>query len=157
MRSDFPYSMVWMIIGATIFVLACSNKTTETAKKTTGRVHRVTIDAESKANMGTPVALDIVSAYDRQLVEALDSIDASDWFASKSKYIDQFEGKIFVMGREIAAGNQVQIEYTTEIDAKPISTFIFAAYRSPGEHRVKVEGFEPLIIKLEENEIVVSD
>jgi type VI secretion system protein len=107
--------------------------------------------------MGSPVVVDIVSAYEGQLVKILESYSASEWFSSKNKYVDQFKGKIFVISREIAPGNQMQLEYTTETEEKPIATFIFAAYDSPGDHRVKLEKFRPLIIKLQEREFVVSD
>ncbi|MGB7291637.1 MAG: hypothetical protein WBD99_05655 [Thermodesulfobacteriota bacterium] len=141
----------------TLWTLACVTKTTETTTITTGKVQQVTIDAESNANMGSAVVVDIISAYDDQLVKVLESSAASDWFASKGKYIDQFKGNIFTISRQIAPGNQIQLEYTTETEEKPIATFIFASYDSPGEHRVKVEKFKPLIIKLEEGEFVVSD
>jgi type VI secretion system protein len=157
MNSIRTYCLIWIFISTTFCILACATKTTDATKKTIGKVYQVTIDADSNANMGSPVVVDIVSAYDGQLVRALESRAASDWFASKKKYIDQFEGKIFVMSSEIAPGNHVQLEYTTETDEKPIATFIFAGYDSPGEHRVKLEKFKPLIIKLQEREFVVSD
>jgi type VI secretion system protein len=151
------HCLIWIFISMTFFNLACATKTSDTTKKTTGKVYQVTIDADSNANMGSPVVVDIVSAYDGQLVKALESSAASDWFALKKKYIDQFEGKIFVMSREIAPGNQIQLEYTTEIDEKPIATFIFASYHSSADHGVKLEKFKPLIIKLKEREFAVSE
>ena len=151
------HCLIWISIGIALWTLACATKTTEPTKITTGKVQQVTIDADSNANMGSPIVVDIVSAYDDQLVKVLESIPASEWFSSKNKYIDQFEGKIFVISREIAPGNQIQLEYTTETEEKPIATFIFAAYDSPGDHRVKLEKFKPLIIKLQEREFLVSD
>ena len=151
------HCLIWISIGIILWPLACATKTTETRKITTGKVQQVTIDADSNSNMGSPVMLDVVSAYDGQPVKVLESIAASEWFSSKNKYIDQFEGKIFVISREIAPGNQIQLEYTTETEEKPIATFIFAAYDSPGDHRVKLEKFKPLIIKLQEREFLVSD
>ncbi len=149
--------LIGAFIGFTLWTFACANKTTEEKIKTTGKVQQVTIDAEKNANMGSMLIVDIVSAYDRQLVQDLESTINSEWFASKNKFIDQFNGKIFVMSREIAPGKQIQLEYTTEIEEKPIATFIFANYESPGDHRAKVEKFKPIAITLEENEFVVSD
>lgn len=157
MKSVRTYWLIWILICTTFCILACATKTTDTRKKTTGKVQLITIDADRNANMGSPVAVDIVSAYDDQIVRTLDSTTASDWFTSKKKFIDQSESKLFVIGREIAPGNQIQLEYTTELDEKPIATFIFASYHQPGEHRIKVEKFKPLIIKLEENDFVVPD
>lgn len=157
MNSIKTHCLIWASIGITLWTFACANKTTEAKRKTTGKVYQVTIDADEKANMGSMLMVDIVSAYDRQLVKDLESIINTEWFASKKKFIDQFKGKIFVMSREVAPGNQIQLEYTTEIEEKPIATFIFASYDSPGEYRAKVEKFKPLIIKLEETEFVVSD
>ena len=157
MNSIRTHCLIWISVGITLWTLACATKTTEPTKITTGKVQQVTIDADSNANMGSPVVVDIVSAYDGQLVKVLESIPASEWFSSKNKYIDQFKGKIFVISREIAPGNQIQLKYTTETEEKPIATFIFASYDSPGEHRLKVEKFKPLIIKLQESAYVVSD
>lgn len=157
MNSIRTHCVIWTSICIILWTLACAAKTTETIKITTGKVQQVTIDADSNANTGSPVVVDIVSAYDGQLVKVLDSIAASGWFSSKNKYIDQFKGKIFVISREIAPGNQIQLEYTTETEEKPIATFIFAAYDSPGDHHVKLEKFKPLIIELQEREFVVSD
>lgn len=156
MNSIRTYCLIWTSISMTLWTFACAAKTAETAKKTTGRVYQVTIDADSNANMGSQVVVDIVSAYDDQLAKALESSVASDWFSSKNTYFDQFKGKIFVISREITAGNQIQLEYTTEREEKPVATFIFASYHSPGEHRVKVEEFKTLIIKLREIDFVVS-
>lgn len=138
-------------------ISTCATKTQETTKKITGKVQLITIDADRNANMGSPVAVDIISVYDDQVSRTLESTTASDWFTLKKTYIGQYEGNIFVTGREIAPGSQIQIEYTTERDQTPVATFIFASYDSPGEHRVKVEKFKPLIIRLEESEFVVSD
>lgn len=157
MNSIRTHCLIWTSIGITLWTLACATKTTQTTKKTTGKVQRVTIDADSNANMGSPVEVDIVSAYDDQPVKVLESTPASEWFTSKNKYRDQFQDKIFVISRKISPGNQVQLEYTTETEEKPIATFIFAAYDSPGDHRVKLEKFKLLIIKLHEREFVVSD
>lgn len=156
MNSIRTHCLIWTCISVILWAFACATKTAETEKKTTGRVYQVTIDADSDANMGSPVVVDIVSAYDDQLVQILESSTASDWFSSKNKYIDQFREKIFVIGREIAAGNQLQLEYTTERKEKPVATFIFASYHSAGEHQMKVEEFETLIIRLRETEFVVS-
>jgi microcompartment protein CcmK/EutM len=157
MNSIITHCLIWTSITMTLWTIACATKTTETEKKTTGKVLQVTIDADSDANMGSPVVVDVVSAYDAQLVKVLESSAASDWFASKNKYIDQFRDKIFMISREIAPGIQTQLEYTTEIEENPIATFIFASYHSPGEHCVKLEKFKPLFIKLQESEFVVSD
>ena len=157
MNSIRTHCLIWISVGITLWTLACATKTTEPTKITTGKVQQVTIDADSNANMGSPIVVDIVSAYDDQLVKVLESIPASEWFSSKNKYIDQFKGKIFVISRDIAPGNQIQLKYTTETEEKPIATFIFASYDSPGEHRLKVEKFKPLIIKLQESAYVVSD
>ena len=157
MNSIRTHCLIWTSIGITLWALSCATKTTETTQITTGKVQKVIIDADSNANMGSPVLVDIVSAYDGQLEKVLESIPASQWFSSKNKYIDQFKDKIFVFGPEIAPGNQIQLEYTTETEEKPIATFIFAAYDSPGDHRVKLEKFKPLIIKLQERGFVVSD
>ena len=151
------YLSFCMFISLTIMILTCAAKTNDTTKKTTGKAQLITIDGDRNANMGSAVAVDIVSAYADQVARTLESTTASDWFASKNKYIDQFKGNVFVIGREIAPGNQLQLEYTTESEEKPIATFIFASYDSPGEHRVKVEKFKPLIIKLQEREFVVSE
>jgi hypothetical protein len=156
MNSIRTHCLIWTYISITLWNFACATKAAEIATKTTGRVYQVTIDADSNANMGSPVVVDIVSAYDGQLVKALESSAASDWFSSKNKYVDQFKGKIFVISREIAAGNQIQLEYTTEREEKPVATFIFASYHPPGEHYVKVEEFKTLTIKLREREFVVS-
>jgi len=151
------YLFLWIFINLMLLISTCATKTNEATKKTTGKIQLITIDADRNANMGSPVAVDIVSAYDDQLVRTLESTTASDWFTLKKTYIEQSESNIFVIGREIAPGNQIQLEYTTEVDEKPVATFIFASYDSPGEHRVKMEKFKPLIIKLEESEFVVSE
>jgi hypothetical protein len=156
MNSIRARCLIWTSIVMTLSAFACAAKTAETPKKTKGRVYQVTIDADGNANMGSPVTVDIVSAYDGQLAKALESSTASDWFSPKNKYIDQYKGKIFVISREIAAGNQIQLEYTTETEEKPVATFILASYHSAGEHRVTVGEFKTLVIKLREREFVVS-
>ena len=155
MRSIRIHLLILAFTALAVCGLSCATKTDDRPSKTTGRVYHVMIQADSNSNMGSPVDVDIVSAYDAQLVREIESTTASGWFAYRKKYVDKHAGKIFVMSREIAPGNRVQLEYTTEREAKPVATFVFARYNSPGDHRIKVEKFEPIVIHLDEEGFAV--
>ncbi|MBI4228651.1 MAG: hypothetical protein HY693_02895, partial [Deltaproteobacteria bacterium] len=77
------YIFLWIFINLMLMISTCATKTNDTTKKTTGKIQLITIDADRNANMGSPVAVDIVSAYDDQLVRTLESTTASDWFTLK--------------------------------------------------------------------------
>ncbi len=141
--------ILWPFLATLIVIAGCASK--DSKGKRTGKIYLVEVDAENNANMGKPVTIDFVSAYDKQVVDTLETITASEWFKSKNNYILQFEGKIFVFNKEFVPGHQVQLEYTTGIDEDAIANFIFANYHSSGGHRVRVDKAK-IDIKLKEND-----
>lgn len=147
--------ILWPFLATLIVIAGCASK--DSKARPTGKIYLVEVDAENNANDGTPVTIDFVSAYDKQVVDTLETVTASEWFQSKNNYILQFEAKIFVFNKEFVPGHQVQLEYTTGIDEDAIANFIFANYHSPGEHRVRVGKFKILIIKLQESDFFVFE
>ena len=151
--------MIILFISLTILITltlssGCARKNSK--GKPEGKVYLIEVDAEDNANMGKPVTLDFVSAYDTQIADTLENISASDWFQSKGNYIVRFEGKIFVFDKEFIPGHQVQLEYTTGIDEDAIANFVFANYTSRGEHRARVDK-RKIYIKLNEDEFEILD
>jgi len=156
-----PKSSIIIVLFISLTILTTLAVSSGCARKNSngkaeGKVYLIEVDAENNANMGKPVTLDFVSAYDEQVVDTLETITASEWFKSKNNYILQFEGKIFVFNKEFVPGHQVQLEYTTGIDEDAIANFIFANYHSPGEHRIRVDKAK-IDIKLKENDFEIIE
>ena len=146
---------VLVILFTIVHLPSCASK--ESSEISEGKVYIIDVESKPNANLGSPIAVDIVSLYDDQFVNTLESIPASGWFIKKNEYKDKLKDKIYIFAREFIPGEQVQVEYTTEIEKDPITNFIFANYNTPGEHRVRVDEFKTLRIILEEAEFSVGN
>ena len=145
---------VLVILFTIVHFPSCASK--ESSEISEGKVYIIDVESKPNANLGSPIAVDIVSVYDDQIVNEFESIPASEWFNAKNEYKDRLKEKIYIFDHEFIPGEQVQVEYTTEVKKEPVTNFLFANYNTPGEHRVRVDEFKMLRIILEEADFSVS-
>lgn len=153
-KFDFNNNYALMILSTIVLIFSCATK--ESTHIPEGQVYIIDVESKPDANLGSPIAVDIVSVYDDQIVNEFESIPASEWFISKNEYEEKLKDNIYIFDREFIPGEQVQVEYTTGVKKEPVTNLLFANYSTPGEHRVRVDEFKMLRIILEEADFSVS-
>jgi type VI secretion system protein len=116
------------------------------------------------ANGNSPVALDVVSVNDKDLVKELSKLTAADWFQKRDQYRLDYSkpGILSVTSGEWVPGQAVP---SVELPAPfpvPIpllsskaTVLIFANYFTPGPHRAELQPKKVTIVQLGENDLKV--
>jgi type VI secretion system protein len=116
-----------------------------------------TLAAAPEANDRSPVPVDLVLVRDPALVEVMGALSARAWFESRVQlardHPDAFESREW----ELVPGQRIEIDFPFR-SHKGEALYVFANYRSPGAHRVRVDLLKHFTIVLErEGFSVASD
>ncbi len=122
-----------------------------------GEKLQVQVHIADKANLNTPIALDLLLVYDKKLAQELVTMSAREYFAKRDQLKrDDPDGKRFDSWEwEWIPGQQVPIQ-TLPLKAKARLGLIFASYVTPGEHRARVHPRKDLRIDLLEKTFTVQ-
>lgn len=96
----------------------------------------VVIDAAPDANANSAIAVDVVLVTRLGAGEALSKLPAAEWFRRKSQILRDNPDGLVVLSWELIPGQGV----TQRIRREVLDGFVFAAYSSPGEHRIRLSG-----------------
>ncbi len=118
---------------------------------------RVKVEIAENVNLNSPIAVDLVVVYEEKLQERLLVTTSREWFENKEQIKrDYMEGEgLDFWSWEWVPGQQVPVQ---KFPLKPSAeaAFIFADYLTPGAHRYRIDPFESVSIKLNENEYKVE-
>ncbi|MSP87371.1 MAG: hypothetical protein EXQ92_00960 [Alphaproteobacteria bacterium] len=111
------------------------------------KLDSVTFVTAPNANDNSPVAIDLVIAYDPMLLAELIKLPARQWFERREQFRRDYPETIQIESWELTPGQTLS---GRPIDVRRQSTgaVVFANYRSPGEHRVRVGKEKTLVITL---------
>lgn len=104
----------------------------------------VAIAADPSANGGATTEVDVVLALDPAAAQEIAKLSAAAWFDKRGTYAND---RAQVMSWNVAAGTSVP---ETPVDAAGAAkaAFVFAHYKTPGDHRQQVDGEGSLAINL---------
>ncbi len=105
----------------------------------------VTIAADPGANGGATTEVDFVVAFDPAAAQEIAGLSAAAWFEKRGTYT--VNDRAQVMSWLVAPGANVA-ETPVDLDGAPKAAFVFARYKSPGDHRQKIAGEGGLSITL---------
>jgi len=111
-----------------------------------------------RANGDSPIAVDLVTVYDAKLEERLATVKASVWFASERASIARvFPRSAFrVWSWEWVPGQEVAPAPRFSYRRGARTTFLFANYATPGDHRWRVAPNRSLQLSMELDDFTVS-
>ncbi len=110
----------------------------------------VRVQAAGDANMGFPVALDIVVVSDETAAPILSALSARDWFTGKTQYLADYQGKMDVTAYEVVPGQSVpDVELSRGQRASAKAVLVFANYVTNGVHRARIDTIQRALIALE--------
>lgn len=107
----------------------------------------VEIIADPSANDRSAIAVDVVAVRGEALAERLATLSASHYFLAREQIERDASGRIGVSGWEIAPGQTVgpqSVSFECGVDA----VFVFASYRTPGVHRMRLTDLDDVRIVL---------
>jgi type VI secretion system protein len=104
---------------------------------------RLQVQVAPDANDNRPIPVDVVFAWDDEMVAKLETLPAADWFKQKAQLQqdDPQERAISVRGWEWVPGQVVpDVELAVRPGARKWlrAIFVFADYRTEGPHRIRL-------------------
>lgn len=115
----------------------------------------VTITVAPDGNRDSATAVDLVAAADDALADRLAGLDAAAYFAGRAQLQRDYPSTLTVSGWEIAPG-QTLGPAEVRFPCGPAAMFVFAGMRSPGAHRVRLDGLGDLRVAIGPDEMEVA-
>jgi type VI secretion system protein len=142
--------MLFLIITGTFFSCGTGIR----IRSLLGGRLQVAVKISEDANQNHPVAMDLIFVYDEKLVEELLKLSAKEWLAKRDQVKrDYVEGKgLDIWGWEWTPGQEIPVQ-ELPLNAKTETALIFADYLSPGAHRIRVDPFKDITIRLLKDDV----
>lgn len=117
----------------------------------------VRLDADPKINQDSPVPVELVVVYDKDLLAKLAGMTARDWFQNREQTRKDHPGdEDFVsMAWEIVPGQSMPPQ-TLSFASGARGGLVFADYFSDGAHRARVDPHQNLRIHLQADDVAVE-
>jgi type VI secretion system protein len=112
------------------------------------RTRVIEMEVAPGANGDDPVPVDIVLAYDPELVKQLTDLSAADWFRRRGEVRLAFPTGAAITSYEVVPGQKGLRFDVPETTGKPIGAFVFAGYGTEGTHRARVDSLEHFAVLL---------
>ena len=113
------------------------------------------IRAVPNANGDSPVALDVVVPYAKEMLDQLVGITAREWFKRRDQFRRDFPTEFDLLQLEIVPGTVRTVNLELRAAGNAEGALVFANYFSEGAHRVRVGKLENIVIDLLEHQFVV--
>lgn len=111
------------------------------------KLDSVTFVTAPNANDNSPVAIDVVIAYDQMLLAELIKLPARQWFERREQFRRDYPETLQIESWELTPG-QTLTGRPVDVRRQSTGAVVFANYRSPGEHRVRLGKEKALVITL---------
>lgn len=113
------------------------------------------LSAAPAANDSSPVAVDVVVVTDRALVAPVSKLSAADWFATRGQLLLDNPRGLAVTSLEPVPGQALPFQ-RLRWKGTAQAAFVFAGYAAPGHHRVRVDPYPWITIRLADDSVAVS-
>jgi len=117
----------------------------------------VRLDADPKINQDSPVPVELVVVYDKDLLAKLAGMTARDWFQNRAQTRKDHPGEddFVSMAWEIVPGQSMPPQ-TLSFASGARGGLVFADYFSDGAHRARVDPHQNLRIHLQADDVAVE-
>jgi type VI secretion system protein len=110
-----------------------------------------------RANLNSPVPLTIVAVTDKKLLEKVLTMTAKQWFDQREQLRRDYPGgDAFVEWEWEFVPGQAPPLAVIEVDGHASGAIIFANYRTPGDHRLRIGPQRRLRIELGDDDVAVT-
>lgn len=111
--------------------------------------------AAPNANGDSPVAVDIVIPYSEAMLDQLVGITAREWFRKRDQFQRDFPTEVETIHLEIVPGTSRTVSLELRDADEAEGALVFANYFTEGEHRVRIDRLEQIVIDLLERNFSV--
>jgi type VI secretion system protein len=116
----------------------------------------VEVSLTQRANQNSPVPLSLVAVKDQKFLERIVQLNAKQWFEQREQlHRDDPSGQLFTEWEWEYVPGHPPLPVVVEIDGNVAAALIFANYRGPGDHRVRLAASRKLRIELGDEDITV--
>lgn len=118
------------------------------------RLRGYDLAAVHEANRNSPVRVDVVVVRDGELAREVGKLSSAAWFARKGQLVLDHPRMLEITSLEPVPGQAVPWRRVRR-RGKAQAAFVFADYRTDGTHRVRVDPYRWISIRLAEDSMAV--
>jgi type VI secretion system protein len=117
----------------------------------------VRLDADPKINQNSPVPVELVVVYDKDLLAKLAGMTAREWFQNREQIHKDHPGddELVAMSWEIVPGQSLPPQ-TLSFSSGARGGLVFADYFADGAHRARVDPHQDIKIHLQADDVAVE-
>jgi type VI secretion system protein len=116
----------------------------------------IQVQIAPEVNHDSPVAVELVMAYDDKALDELLKMSKDVWFRNRGQLLRDYAGRVDTWRWEWVPGQQVSlVPISYRIGAK--GAVLFADYLTPGEHRARIDPHRPLRLVLGETDFALAE
>jgi type VI secretion system protein len=121
--------------------------------KTKIKLKTVTFSASNQANQNYPTNIHLVLLYDPHLISEFLKMSSDDYFSDRNYEQLQRDHTttIKIYKYQVTPGSRIEAR-RVEYSDSPVAGFLFASYRTPGDHRIRIGENRHLMIMLDKDD-----
>lgn len=119
------------------------------------QTERFSVRVVGDANQSSPVPVEFILVRDPELVEVVQGYTAGEWREGRAQFLRDNPGGVLTERKEYVPGQVVSARPLPFDDRSGRALIVFAHYRSPGEHRARVDHLSAFTLLLQRDEFEV--
>lgn len=108
------------------------------------------------ANDHAPVPVELVVVYDGTLVPQLLELSAREWFDGRQQLLRDHPRGVRTYLWELVPGQNFPMQALPLDRSGAAAAFVYADYRSPGAHRIRIDSYSKVRLQLTADEVLVE-
>lgn len=108
------------------------------------------------ANDHAPVPVELVVVYDGALVPQLLELSAREWFQGRQQLLRDHPRGLRAHLWELVPGQDLPMQELPLDRSGAAAAFVYADYRTPGAHRIRVDSYARVRLRLTAEEVQVE-
>jgi type VI secretion system protein len=145
-------SLVWVLVPL-LLLCGCSAN----PRSFFGGEIELEIYTDAQLNQDSPVAVELIVVRDEKLLEKLLELKAQQWFEQREQFQRDHPGtKSFSSWYWELVPGQPLLTQKLEFDSGARAVVVFANYFSEGQHRVRAEAHQNLVIRLGKDDVTLE-
>lgn len=116
----------------------------------------VAVVVEPGANNSSPVPVELVVVYDPEILPLLLEMTARQWFDGRAQLLLDHPTSLRTHLWEFVPGQELPMQRLPVPRDGAVAAFIYADYFTPGPHRVRIDPYSRVLLRLTADELVVA-